>query len=190
MRIAHLSPHTPTPHPPGLLPAAEEKKEKKEALAAAGGGGGEEGGEAEEEEDSEEEAAAAPGGGASAQAAAASTATPSSSASSAAPRYSADMAALLAAPRDAAARAAAKKACAGARQVDLFVALEHAALLGGAASLKAVPIALEGLYDGDVVSEEGVLAWHAGVEGSAEVKSRAAPFVVWLQEADEEEEEE
>jgi soluble lytic murein transglycosylase-like protein len=70
-------------------------------------------------------------------------------------------------------------------------AAEYALRMGrGAPALKAVPIALEGLYDADVLSEEGVLAWHSGVEGSAEVKARAKPFVEWLKEADEEEEEE
>ena len=56
--------------------------------------------------------------------------------------------------------------------------------------LRAVPVALEALYDEDVFSEEFLLAWAAGVEGEKEVKAKAAPFLEWLQNADEEEEDE
>ncbi|CAN0223200.1 unnamed protein product, partial [Discosporangium mesarthrocarpum] len=61
------------------------------------------------------------------------------------------------------------------------------------------PIILKHLYDADVVEEEALLVW-AGEEGRSddtplaltdnqvlELKQKAAPFITWLEEADEEE---
>jgi hypothetical protein len=72
------------------------------------------------------------------------------------------------------------------------VALEAAALTGGDALplLKAVPVALNSLYDADVVTEGACQQWFAGGSGDARVKAKAKPFIEWLAEADEEEEEE
>ena len=81
---------------------------------------------------------------------------------------------------------------AGAKQADIFAALGAAALSGGEALplLKAVPVALNALYDADVVTEGACTAWHAGSVGDARVKAKAAPFITWLAEADDDEEEE
>ena len=64
----------------------------------------------------------------------------------------------------------------------------QAAALSAPERLKAVPVALEGLYDEDVLEEAFLLAWASGVEGDAQVKAKAKPFIDWLQTADDEEE--
>jgi hypothetical protein len=187
--LTHTLTHTHTNahlmHPP--CPCAEEKKEKKEA-------GEKKAEEEEEEEDSEEEsggqvrkaagggAAPSSGGGGGGGAAAAAAQAPAA----AAPRFGAELAALLAAPRDEKVRGDTAKACKGAKDADVLLALEWACRSGGAPALKAVPIALEGLYDAEALSEPGIMAWYSGAEGSAEVKARAKAFVDWLAEAEEE----
>lgn len=64
------------------------------------------------------------------------------------------------------------------------------------------PVILKHLYDADIVEEEAMLMW-AGEDGRSEeftppllkddqvalLRAKAAPFVTWLEEADEEEDE-
>ena len=53
---------------------------------------------------------------------------------------------------------------------------------------------LQGLYDLDIIDEEVMIEWHSKVskkyvskELSAEIHSKAEPFIRWLKEAEEEE---
>jgi hypothetical protein len=60
------------------------------------------------------------------------------------------------------------------------------------ALLRATPVLLQALYEGDVLEEDAVVAWAGGRAGgaaAAPVKAAAEPFVTWLTEADEEDEE-
>ena len=61
--------------------------------------------------------------------------------------------------------------------------------MNSGALLKSVPLALEALYDADVLSEDTILAWYNGPEGNADVKAKSKTFIEWLLSADEEEEE-
>jgi translation initiation factor 5 len=169
----------------------------------AGGGAGGAGGDADDGDDSGEEeglsaaaAVAAKRASVAAKEASASAAAAAASAGAGAGAGALQGAleALLAAPKDgarAAAVGAAAKA-AGAKQADIFAALGAAALSGGEALplLKAVPVALNALYDADVVTEGACTAWHSGSVGDARVKAKAKPFIDWLAEADDEDEEE
>jgi len=63
--------------------------------------------------------------------------------------------------------------------------------------LMKVPIILKAFYDLDILEEEVLLDWHSKVskkyvskELSAEIHTKAEPFIKWLKEAEEEEEEE
>ena len=70
-------------------------------------------------------------------------------------------------------------------------------LTGGAKAeplLKRAPHVFKALYDADLLPEEIILEWHArpvgpGVPG-AELRAAVAPFVAWLQEAEEDSDEE
>ncbi|KND00889.1 uncharacterized protein SPPG_03989 [Spizellomyces punctatus DAOM BR117] len=53
--------------------------------------------------------------------------------------------------------------------------------------LSKVPLICKDLYDTDLVEEDTFLEWYRGI-GSDELKKKAAPFVLWLQTAEEEEE--
>jgi hypothetical protein len=99
------------------------------------------------------------------------------------------LSALLAAPKTAAARSGAKAAisASGVSAASVFVALSAACAIGNAAK---TPLALEALYDEEVLTEADVLKWHSSPDGDAALKARAQPFVAWLQEADDDDDEE
>jgi translation initiation factor 5 len=82
---------------------------------------------------------------------------------------------------------------AGPAQALLLRALEAFVAVHKEALLKATPVLLQALYDADLVEEEAVVAWFSAKakagSDAAEVRARAAPFVEWLQTAEEEEEE-
>jgi len=83
---------------------------------------------------------------------------------------------------------------AGPAQALLLRALEAFVAVHKEALLKATPVLLQALYDADLVEEEAVVAWFSAKakagSDAAEVRARAAPFVEWLQTAEEEEEDE
>lgn len=67
----------------------------------------------------------------------------------------------------------------------LVTAVEH-----GAAMLKKTPAILMALYEIDLLEEEEVLKWAAKSPGpkddaGRQARAAAAPFVTWLQEAEE-----
>ena len=71
----------------------------------------------------------------------------------------------------------------------LLVASKHAASLAP----KRCPHVLKALYDADVLSEEAIVEWHTegGVGPKGEQVRRAVdPFITWLQDASEEEDDE
>ena len=58
---------------------------------------------------------------------------------------------------------------------------------------RATPVLLQALYDSDLLEEEAIVAWFNGKAGGAAaqgVRTAAAPFVDWLQSAEEEDDEE
>ena len=72
--------------------------------------------------------------------------------------------------------------------LERFIGLTHPALLG------QVPKILLAFYNGDVLTEEAILKWgnkkasarFVDKETSKKVRKAAAPFVKWLEEAEEE----
>lgn len=61
------------------------------------------------------------------------------------------------------------------------------------ALLRATPVLLQALYDGDVLEEEALVEWAEGKAGGAAaepVRAAAEPFINWLTEAEEEDEDE
>ena len=72
------------------------------------------------------------------------------------------------------------------KAADIFAALSVACALGNAPK---APLALEALYDEELVGEEAVLAWHAAPTGDVGLKTRCKPFITWLQEAGDDDEE-
>jgi eIF4-gamma/eIF5/eIF2-epsilon len=73
-------------------------------------------------------------------------------------------------------------------QAAVLAALSAAALSGGDALplLKALPLALNCLYDADAIAEDAVLLWVKGAD--ALCQKAAAPFIEWLKTADEDDE--
>lgn len=88
----------------------------------------------------------------------------------------------------------------GAAQQKLLVAIEVFCTSAGGPILKEVPLVLKALYDKDVVDEEQIFEWFDSqgsdksspldAKACATVRKQAAPFVVWLREAESESDEE
>eukprot|EP00741_Cyanophora_paradoxa_P014914 tig00020830_g14388.t1 len=73
-------------------------------------------------------------------------------------------------------------------QAELLACIERAAL-ADAAGLKGFPNVLKSLYDQDAITEEAAIAWHK--KGPAnDARTKATPFVDWLQNASEESDDE
>mmetsp|Transcript_8874 Transcript_8874/g.15368 ORF Transcript_8874/g.15368 Transcript_8874/m.15368 type:complete len:467 (-) Transcript_8874:612-2012(-) len=80
-------------------------------------------------------------------------------------------------------------------QLAQLIALEHYLAVASPDRAKEAPLALKALYDEDLVEEDIILAWAAKkdaaailgltAEATSGVRRAAAPFVEWLQEADE-----
>jgi len=79
----------------------------------------------------------------------------------------------------------------------LMGGIEQVIKLQKEALLPKVPLILKALYDLDIVDEEVFIDWHSKVSKkyvskdlSAEIHTKAEPFIKWLKEAEEEEEDE
>ncbi|KAF5838715.1 eukaryotic initiation factor [Dunaliella salina] len=80
-------------------------------------------------------------------------------------------------------------------QLALLIALEHYMSVSAPERVKETPIVLKAMYDADLADEDVIMAWAgkkdaAGILGldanaTKDVRRLAAPFVSWLQEADE-----
>jgi eIF4-gamma/eIF5/eIF2-epsilon/Domain found in IF2B/IF5 len=173
--IRRLTPILFPPHP-RTTPGSQEKKEKKEKKEKTEKKEkSEEVAEEDAEASSEEEArpAAAP-------------AAPAAALQAPPPSFLSAVSALLAQPKDV---AEAKRLGKGLAASAVLLAFQDAVNAASAAAAKNAPLALEALYDADVITEEAILQWYDGVEGNAGVKAKAKVFCEWLKNADEDEEE-
>jgi len=73
-------------------------------------------------------------------------------------------------------------------QSTLLAHLEGIIAAHAATLLKGTPVLLKALYDADAVEEDSVNAWFT-THGNADVRAKAKPFVEWLAEAEEEDDE-
>ena len=121
--------------------------------------------------------------------AAAPTVSGASSTATPVPALVSAISALLAAPKSAAVRTSTKSAIssAGSKAFDIFAAFSAACSIADAPK---APLALEALYDEEVLSEEAVLAWHSAPGGDVGLKTRCKPFITWLMEAGDDDDEE
>lgn len=55
---------------------------------------------------------------------------------------------------------------------------------------KWIPFVLKHFYDKDYITEEVILKWASSLEKQGELYKSVAPFVAWLQEAEEESDDE